>query len=246
MLAATFETRCELQYGGFVKSGRPLHPDEFWFAFSQRPGFVNDERVDLAKHFDRFGIFKQHTGMRAFPGCDHDRHRRRKTQRTRTGDDQHRDRVDNPVSHARLGTDCGPHSERDNRNENHNGNEVTRNYVRKPLNRRATTLRLRDHLHDLRQQRFRTDAFRLHDERARAVYRRANHTIAYLFLDRNRLTAHHRLVNRTASLQHDPVNWNLLARPHAQVIAFHYVTERHVFFSSVAQDASRGFRRETE
>ena len=164
MLAAAFQTRCELQHCRFVESRRRLDRNEFWFAFSQGPGFIDDERVDLAQHFDRFGVSEQHAGVRALSGRNHDRHRRREAERARTGNNQHRDRVDNRVSHARLRTDCGPHKKRDDRNEDHNGNEVTGNYVREFLNRRATPLRFRHHLHDLRQQRFRPNAFRLHHE----------------------------------------------------------------------------------
>src|SRR3546814_1062749 len=49
---------------------------------SQRPGLVDDERVDLLHPFKRLVILDQHTGFGAAPHADHDRHRRRSEEHT--------------------------------------------------------------------------------------------------------------------------------------------------------------------
>ena len=88
---------------------------------------------------------------RAATDPDHDRHRRRKTERARARDDEHRDRVDDRVGKARLGPDPGPDRERDDRRREHRGNEIAGHFVGHALDRRPAALRLGDHLHDLRE-----------------------------------------------------------------------------------------------
>ncbi len=66
----------------------------------------------LREQFERFGVPDQHAGLRAPPGADHDRHRRRQAERARTRDDQHRDGADERVREARLRS---PHAPRDER-----------------------------------------------------------------------------------------------------------------------------------
>ena len=56
----------------------------------------------------RLGVLDQHAGLRAAADADHDRHRRRKPERAGTGDDQHRDRGDQPVGQARLRAERRP------------------------------------------------------------------------------------------------------------------------------------------
>ncbi len=60
----------------------------------------------------RLGVLEEHAHGRALAGGDHDRHRRGQAQRARAGDDQHRDRVDERVGHARLGADQRPDARR--------------------------------------------------------------------------------------------------------------------------------------
>ena len=64
---------------------------------------------------ERLGVLDQHARLRAAPGADHDRHRRRQAERARTGDDQHGDRVDERVRQARLGAEQPPDDEGERR-----------------------------------------------------------------------------------------------------------------------------------
>src|SRR3546814_604850 len=48
--------------------------------FGQRPGLVDDERVDLLHSLQGFGILDEDAEPRAPPDADHDRHRRRQSQ----------------------------------------------------------------------------------------------------------------------------------------------------------------------
>ena len=85
--------------------------DQCGLALRQRAGLVDDERVDLAQHFDRLRVPEQDAHRRALAGRDHDRHRRRQAERTRTRDDQHGDGVDERVRHARRRTHRAPDDE---------------------------------------------------------------------------------------------------------------------------------------
>ena len=78
---------------------------ELRLALGERAGLVDDERVDLAHDLDGLGVPEQHAHRGALARRDHDRHRRRQAERARASDDEHRDRVDERVRHARLGAD---------------------------------------------------------------------------------------------------------------------------------------------
>ena len=67
-------------------------------AFGERAGLVDDERVDLlaASRAPRRSATRT-PACAPRPIADHDRHRRRETERAGTGDDEHRDGVDQGV-----------------------------------------------------------------------------------------------------------------------------------------------------
>ena len=97
---------------------------------------------------------------------------------------------------ARLRTVERPDDERDDRDDDDDRDEPTGDVIREPLNRRARTLRLADHAHDLSQQRLGADTLGFHDERSGAVDGAARHLAARPFFHRDRLARHHRFVNR--------------------------------------------------
>ena len=65
-------------------------------------------------------------------------------------------------------------------------------------------------------------------------------------LDRDRLAGHHRLVDAGAALEHDAVDRDPLAGPHAQPIADVHVLERHVGLRARRVDPARRLRRQAE
>ena len=134
------------------------------FAFGQRAGLVDDERVDLFHPLDRFGVFDQHAGLRAASDADHDRHRRGESERARTGDDQHGDRIDDCVREARLRSEPDPRDESEQRDREDRRHKPAGHLVGQPLNRRAAALRLRDHLDDLREHGVAADALGFHEK----------------------------------------------------------------------------------
>ena len=238
MLAGALETRRQPQKFLFIPVFQRQHGDQFWLAFGERARLVNDQRVDLAHHLDRFGVLEQHARGRAFAHRHHDRHRRRQAQRARAGDDQDSDGIDQRMSQARLWAYCCPQRKRDHRGRDDYWDKITGDHVREFLNRGATALGVSDHLHDLREQGFRADPFGAHDERARAIDGRADHAIAGVLFHRNRFASHHRFIDGARAFDHGSINRNFFAGTHAQEIAGLRLIQRNVFFRAIFAHSS--------
>ena len=114
------------------------------------------------------------------------------------------------------------------------------------MNRRAAALCLRNHLHDLRQERVRPHPLRTYDDRTSTIDRRANDRVAHRFLYWNRLTCDHRFVDRATALYHDAVHGYLFPGADAQSVSGLYEIQRHVGFGPVVGDAARRFWRQAE
>src|SRR6185503_7480141 len=175
------------------------------FALGQSSGLIDDERIDLSHHFDRFRILEEHTTLRTLTGGDHDRHRRRQPKRARTRNDQNGYSVDERVSHTWLRSPNTPDNEGNHRDRDYRRHEITRNDIREFLNRRAAALRVRHHLHDLRQQRFRAHSLGLHGESATTIHRATDHTFAGTLCNRNRFAGNHRLVDRARPIDYHTI-----------------------------------------
>ncbi len=202
-------------------------------ALGERPGLVDDERGDLFHHFERLGVPKQNSRLRAATGSDHDRHRRRKAKGARARDDQHRDGIHQRVHETRFGARKRPDQESEHRNQDDDRHEPRRNRVCQTLNRRPRSLSLAHHSDDLGQQRVRSDSQSLHDERPRSVDRATSQPAVRDLLDGNRLASHHRLVHAARALANDAVHGNALSWPDSQSIADLDVLQRDVALDSI-------------
>src|SRR5687768_14160072 len=76
----------------------------------------------------------------------------------------------------------------------------------------------------------RTNALRSDDETSRAVDGAAGNLASRVFLHGNTFARYHGLVYRTAAFLDTAVDWNLLARSHAQAVTGHYLIDGDVFF----------------
>ena len=182
------------------------------------------------------------TPSRAASDADHDGHRRGQPQRTRAGDDEHRDRVDHRVRQRRLRPEAAHADESDDGDEHDGRDEPRCHEIGQTLNWRPAPLRLADHLDDPRQQRFRSDLGGGHDEAAGGVHRPADHRIADILHDRHRLAGDHRLVDGAGSFDDRAVNRDLFARPDAQPVADVNVAQVDVFLGSIGSNPPRRLR----
>ena len=138
-------------------------------ALGQRAGLVHNQCVDGAQLLDRRRIAEQHTGGGRFAGCHHDGHGCCQAKRTGTGDDQYRDGIDQRIHPAGIGAEETPDEKGEQGNAHHDYYKITRHHIGQPLDRRARALRLRNHLHDLRQRGGNADFFGAHDQAAIGV-----------------------------------------------------------------------------
>ncbi len=89
------------------------------FALRDRAGFVKDDCADCGGLLQRGTVLKEDAILRAFAHANHDGCRRGETQRARTGNDQHRDGVDERRLKCGL-TDQQPADKRQRCNRQHN------------------------------------------------------------------------------------------------------------------------------
>ena len=171
MLAPLVEARREAQDFVFAERRDRNDTVEHRTTERQRAGLVDDQRVDPAQRFERLGVAEQDAARRGATARDHDRHRCRKSERAWARDDQHRNGIEHGVRTSRLGADQPPYEPRSDGDREHDQHEPSRDAVGEALHRCAAALRLRNHLHDLRQHRLRADLFSAHDQAARAVDR---------------------------------------------------------------------------
>ena len=171
------------------------HLTECGPALRQRSGLVEHEGVDAAQRLDRFGIAKQNALLGTAAACDHDGNRSCQPQCARTGDDEHRDCIDERVRQARLGADEPPGTEGGHGDAYYRRHEPGRHLISELLQRRARPLRLTDESHYLRQDAVRSDTLRLNEEHSGLIDRCAHHLVTSALLNRYRLAREHRLVH---------------------------------------------------
>ena len=93
MLAFRLHRRRNFQQLTFCHRTRGNQIRHHRFSLCDRTCFVQDDALNIMCYLQRFAGFDQNTILRSFSGTNHDRHRRRKSQRTRTGDHQNADRT---------------------------------------------------------------------------------------------------------------------------------------------------------
>jgi hypothetical protein len=167
------------------------------------------------------------------PGADHDRHRRRQTERARAGDDQHRDRVDQREAHRGRRAEYRPHRKCQPGDGNDGRHEPAGHSVGERLDRRARALRFGDHRDDPSEHGVVADSIRTHDESAGAVDGCAGHVVAWSLLRRYRFPGDHRLVDGAFSFEHDPVDRHLLTRTDPQVVSGQDLFQRDLGLGAV-------------
>ena len=214
MLAALVDARRKSQNIFLAKARRRDNPVERGFALRQGAGLVHDQRVDLVHTLDRRCIAEQHALRRCTASGRHDRHRRCQAQRARTCNDQHRHCIDETKYPTRVRPQKAPPEQRQQRDANDNHDKVTGHNVGQTLHRRARTLRLGDHLHNLREHRLGADFLSMDHQAATGVERGANHLVPGPLRDRHRLAGEHRFVHRAFAFHNDAIDRHFFAGTH--------------------------------
>ncbi len=246
MFTALVQTGRQAQHLVGIAAGYRNRAVKGRFAFRQRAGFIDNQRVHLAQVLDRGGIAKQHPLRRTLAGGHHDRHRGGQPQGAGAGNDQHRHGIDQPKNPTGLRAKPTPGQEGQQSDGHHGDDKVARHHVGHALHGGAGALRLRHHLHDLRQHGGRAHALRAHHQGAAGVHGGPNQLVAHALADGHRLTGEHGLVHGTATLNDHTIDRHLFTRAHAQAVAHMHVGQGHIFFTAVGADAPGGLGCQTE
>ena len=210
-------------------------------SLGQRTGLVHDDGVDLMQLLQRFRRLEEHAQLRAAARTDHDRHRRRQSQRARAGNDQHRNADAQRVVH-RLSKQQ-PDDRRRERDAHHDRYEHARNLIRKPRDGRFGAARLLDQPDDLRQRRVLADLLRAEAEVAGLVDGRGGDLVARLLLYRHAFAGQSALVYGGAARDHNAVHRDPSAGTHRDDIARRDLLDRKLDLFAVSLDIGR-FRRQ--
>src|SRR5207253_2536642 len=180
MLARVFHAGRQSKQSFFPKSAalKNAYRVHKRLAFGERPGLVNDQRVDSSESLQCLRVSHEHASMRAAAHRHHNRHRRCKPERTGTSNDQNRYGRDQRMGKARLRAKEHPASERQDRRRNYGRDEIRSDAVGEARDRCAATLRFADESYDLRERRFATHSLRFHDEASARIERAAGDAVA--------------------------------------------------------------------
>ena len=181
MFAGAFEASRQADEFILTQGWSDHHGHDFRLPFREGARFVEHERVDLLKGFERFGILEENSGLGAASGADHDCHGRGKAEGARTGDDEHCDRIHDRVGVTRFGTPDCPCGKSERGDRNHGWDKPCSDLVGKTLDRSSCTLRPADQLHDLREHGFAADPLGAHHERSCAIHGRTGDFAARSF-----------------------------------------------------------------
>ena len=237
MLAAALRSRHQPQQLLLGHGAERPHLDHLGAAAGQRPGLVQDDRVDALRLLERGPVTHQDPGLRSLAGADHDRGRRGQPHGAGAGDDQHGDRGRERERQPWLRADQHPAGEGEEGQPHHHRNEVGRHVVSHPLDGCLRALCLFDEAHDLGEGRVATDTLGTHHERSRAVHGGADDRRADRFLDRERLPGQHRLVERGGPFHDGAVDRHPVPGPHPDQVADPDLVDGQVRLDALAQHA---------
>ena len=239
MLAPALDRGGDLQKRCVVDALCSRGIDQHRLALGQRAGLVERHQIDAVRHFQRFGVLDQYPRAGRNAGARHDRGRRRKAQRARAGDDEHRDGIEH--RHVDARTRHHPADKGYDGHRQHHGHEHRAHPVHQPLDRRLGALRAFDKAHDLRQHGFAADRGRLDKDQPLAVDRPANDQAALGLRHRQAFARQHRFIDARRALEDPSVNRNALARADADKITLPHAFNAHLALGAPGIDDARGF-----
>ena len=236
VLGRFFDGGGQSQHLALIPIGQQHHIGERRLADGDRAGLVEDHGVELGRALQRVAGADQDAVLRAQADAGRQAHRRRHAQRARAGDDQRRHRHDQRIGQRGAGAKVVPDDEAHDRQDHHRRGEVGRDLVHDALDRHLAALRVLHQPDDL------ASAVSLPTLVARnlndpgLVDRCADHLVADLLRDGQRLAGDHALVHRRLAFDDHAVHRDLLARPDDHDVADQHFLDRDVHLAPVADD----------
>ena len=226
MFAAAFRGARQVQQRADRDAFHRDHGVHAWAAQGQRPGLVEDDRIDAMGDLECLPAADEDAALGAPAGPNHDRGGRGQTHGARTGDHEHRDRRHQAMRQARFGPHRQPGQQGQGRHEEHDRHEHLGDAVGQPRDGRLRPLRTLDEGHDPGERGIAPDARRTHHEGPGRIHRRADDLVAGTLDGRQRFAGEERLVDRGGSFDQHAVDRDLVARPDPQQVADRDEVER--------------------
>src|SRR5918995_344664 len=213
---------------------RDDHVGQLGPAPGEGAGLVQYHRVELVGALEGLPALDQYPRLSALAGAYHDRGRGREPHRARAGDDQDRHRVQQREREGRLGPEQEPDRERRGCHADHRRHEHRADPVCEALDGGLRPLGLLDHPHDLGEGGVLADLRCREAERSARVDGRADHLVALVLRDGDRLTRDHRLVHSRPTRDDPPVDGDLLAGPYHDDVPDMHVLDGYVYLLAAA------------
>ena len=210
---------------------------QFRFAERQGAGLVDGDHIGIAERLERIAAAEQHAHFGGAAGADHDRGRRGKAHGAGTGDDEHRNRIDERKGQGRIGPEHEPDDEGGERCQHHRRHEPVGYLVHQRLDGQLVGLRLLDHADDLGDQRIGADLGGAEGERTVAVDRAADDFGTRRLGDRHRFARYHRFIDIGRAAEDQPIDRYFLAGANDDHIAGAHILQRHIDGFAIAQHA---------
>jgi len=237
MLAFFLKRTCKRKQFPFSYSVRGNYVRHCGLSFRDRARLVKHDYISLSGSFKRGGRLEQNAVFCAEPASDHDCHRRRKTERTRTAYYEHADCT--RKHEAEFSSGNSPYYSGNHRKYNDDGDEYARHFVCKSCDRRFCRGGVFNHGDYLAECRVAADFRRRTRKETVLVERRRAHVASGRLVDGKTFAGKRRLVHRARSANHFSVYGDTLAGAHDKRIAGPHLFRRNRKFLSVADDVRR-------
>ena len=212
-------------------------------ALGDGSGLVEDDGIDVRRRFQAFAVADIDAALSRLAGADHDRGRRRQTERARAGNQQNGDAGRERRGEAGAGQQ--PAGEGQTADGHDAGHEHGGDPVDGLLDRQLGGLGLIDHVDDAGQHRIGADGGDPHLQGAGAVDAAADHVVACCLDHGQALPGEHGLVNGGQALDDDAIGRDFLAGPDQDQVADDQIVDRHGDDLAVAQQVG-GLRLQVE
>ncbi len=175
-----------------------------------RPRLIHHNRIHSVRNLKRLPGFDQNPVLGALARSHHNRNRRRKSERARTGNYQHRD----PCRQRKLQIRPRHHPDYKRRRRycHYHRDKNARYFIRKLCNRRFARAGFIYQTDNLADRRITPDALRAEMNVPRFIHSRRDNRIPRLFFYRYALAGNRRFINTCSPLRNDSVGRDTFSR----------------------------------
>ena len=227
----------------FVKAavGNAINGGNLRPAFGQRASFVQHDGIDVGGFFHRRCVFEPNAVFHRLAHANHNRGRRRQTERARTGNHQNSNGVHQCNRPIALNQPSNDKSQK--RNAHDSWHEYRRRFIGYARNRCFTALCFRERIHHVAEQGLAAELRSAVHHAAFGHQRACQHFAACLFLFRIGFAGKMTLVRPTAAAFNNAIGGNAFAVIGADKVADLYLVDGQLFPFAFALHVDLGRRK---